>query len=357
MRGIHLATAILAVSTTVLLWREITRPDVTPTPRAAPETVVTDRPPPVPEKASVDEREETVAEPTKSSLPVNIEGEIRDVAIRVLLFPDPVISLGKRIEALSPRAEQLLPVLEGWLRRREELSRAGLKLEPVLRAYGRLGGKRAIPLIEEILGDEGYVTFNRTVAVEILGRMDDPAATEAVRRTVLRFPPNHMPAPPWRIWYHSDEMKTLVREWAENPPLGRPRLREQSRETLFVKGTWKEKEAIWLSAERTEIGLLARHIRRHWPAPWPERWRKEVEAGLAGTDPNSVMRALGEVFRDPRRPTEAMWTHAERAVETALASDAYTETQRKRLLGLRGKFMSRRVEAERRRSQIDLLGR
>jgi len=182
----------------------------------------------------------------------------------------------KALPLLRDRRAEAVPILEDWIRRQGEIGRVGGGLKAVFLAYAEVLGADAVPLLSEMLFAPQPSNWHYALAA--LERIDDPTAADVFRRFQESQPPGVSPLSVFNFFRLTEAGKALVRDWAENPPPGHPRLQEQCRGALFRHGKEAEREEVWRTASLPQ--RLEYMSWRVQAPPFPERYRETVLAAL-----------------------------------------------------------------------------
>jgi len=203
----------------------------------------------------------------------------------------------RALPALRERQDEVLPILEDWIRRRKELSKACIGINAVPFAYAELAGSAAAPLLSEYLL---YPERFWPVAAAALTRIDDAGAAAALRRLQERMRPHSWGVPADLLFAGKYASQNLVREWAVDPPVGHSWIREAARQTLFRRGSEEDREQVWSSAgfEEREALLGSTRLLRLRP-PWPERGHDLTLQCLDHNDGWIRIRAMSRIVRTP----------------------------------------------------------
>ena len=222
----------------------------------------------------------------------------RELAIRLLPFAqrlrDPS-SWQKAMALLRPRKNEVVPVLENWIRRREELERSGIDMSNIFVAYAKLAGPRAIPTLEKVLDMRTWPSSHH--AALALCSVDSPRAVEAVLDSLFPTPKPeprgnrlgnslrgpHLPD----MWWGAPAFRNLIRRWTTAPPADHSWLMKPARNIVFRHGTAEDRQAVWaLLDKRERLRVLRLSQVEKWAGhERPEQLLAEVTQGLSDSDP------------------------------------------------------------------------
>jgi hypothetical protein len=287
------AAVVFACSTAFLLWRGASREDAVPVPTAAspghvdslpPRAVrrVSDPAPPGEGAAEIPVAREAAAPPTAppAAAPQAGAESAEELLLAIASSPDRN-AWNEGMQRLLARRDEALPLVERLMRESQAAGRCGVPLEALFRAYARLAGVAAVPLLEQRGAADGAAM---PPAVAALCLVRDPEAVAAIRRLQSRLEGNDMGVDPSVLALSGSPFRELVREWAETPPANQPWLRVPARDALWHNGGPEAKEWVWSTATTEDRERLLGWINGTSPAPWPDRLRASVRDGLASDD-------------------------------------------------------------------------
>lgn len=298
MIGWKLSTFLLAGATLVLLGRDLRR-QVPLAPRAQPrpEPVIAALPTP-------QEDGEPALPPPPPPPPAELPAAANEFAYTLLVW-GPQRTWEERIALLEPRRDEVVPVLEDWIARSEEICAAGASLRDALIAYARLKGKDAVPVLER-LHAEGTRARNDTV--EALTWVENPDATQAILRIQERAPPESIVISVSSLLGRTRAAEDVLRAWEAVPAF-----RRDARRAFFLMGSPEDRGRVWESADREErLALMLK------TKAWDSRFRDPAVQLIRSNDPWERLAGLNVILTHPEMFESTTVADAARA----LASDA-----------------------------------
>lgn len=310
-----ITTAVFVTTTLILLVREEGRTSVSPArpeSRLVPEMPDRDPFPEAPPEEPGVERADTVD--AEGDAEIDVPATAEDpwaLARRLLIRPNGEAARVSKSEwaLLRARRDDVMPVLEDWIGRADDLRKAGIPPVTVLTAYARVGGAKAIPLLRNLLLARTPPVRGAWHALREL--LDEPEAIEVLGRYQSSLDPGVLAENPDFLWQASELGRALVLEWAASPPAGHPDLRKTCRETIFRRGSAGERERIWSTREGHEVAELWTEIDPRWPPPWPGRLREETLSRLGAADSWTRFRGMRQVALHPDLFTAEIVTRVE----------------------------------------------
>jgi hypothetical protein len=340
-----LGTALFAVTTAALLARDLSRPE--PDVEARSESgIVAEAEPgveatvfPTDERTPPDDAAEAEKpRPEETPDPELLRIPARDLALR--LVPRRVEGVEYRVawkrllRALEARRTEVLPILEEWIGRIDEIEKAGGYAQRLPSLYAQVAGRDGVARLEALASGRRW----RNLYIGALCSIRDRAAVDALRRLQEAAPPNV------GVFHLRDILKSeggpeLLREWAITPPEHQAHLREAARRALFT-GSSEDRDWVWSRcAVEERMRLVGRLGRLRTEAPWQERIPHTVAAALDSGDSWARHLAVKHIVNDPEAFPPETVEAMERVLSRELAAEPGTELEiamKKRYEALRG---------------------
>ncbi len=356
-----LATALLAVISLVLLIREVSRPTPEGIAPASWQEPVGGDPadlPPDTDQTSADREGADTAldllgEPgaDHDEPPLRTAEEAREFLLkwsaRTPVGNHPMGWLDALPELERDR-EQVLPILEDWLRRSEELHEAGIRLSYVILAYAELAGPDALPLLRTL-----YEGPCRHTVPAALTRIDSEEAVALLSGMIDAAPTSSLVGPDVMM-RGTPRCRDLVRTLAARPL--DPNINRGFRQALFKYGTEEDRDRLWNESPPGEpLRRLTTVIRPGWSEKWQERLRTAVLKATSSSNEWVRFWALGDLLNFPRWFGPEWEERAREAIEEELANRPGDEERQKKLrakLNWLAEQKAKREEEQRRRELL-----
>jgi hypothetical protein len=331
MAGWKLSTFFFAGATFFFLGLEVLRPEPA-TVRAPPRVVtVVETPPERPAAAPL--LPPFSPEPRPSAAP----SAANELAYSSLILGEPRQGWDQCIALLEPRRDDVLPVLEDWIARAEEIYAAGGSLNRALIAYAKLKGKEAVPALERLAVEQNHAGRD---AAQALLWIEDPDATQAILRLQARQTPGTTVFSTFELMKATKAAADAVRAWESDPAL-----RAYARQALFVLGNDGESERVWQSADRGEQRVLLRAYRYvRYTRPVGRAVAEAATQFLTSEDPQDREAALGVILRAPDAFPPATVAAADKTLSDLVATPP--PGMRKVLKNLNDEWQARRKADE-----------
>lgn len=245
--------------------------------------------------------------------------------------------------------DQVVPILEGWLHRSEELHVEGVRLTWIMLAYAELAGPEAVPLLRKL--NEGPYRWNVATA---LTRNDSPEAMDLLEELIRDAAAQDISAVGASgMWRGSAHCRDLLRKLAAE----RPDMRSGFANTLFQRGTEEDRERLWnASLAGPEPMDLYSSIRPEWGEKWRERYLTAVRSHLNSSVANRRYGALYQFAAYPERFGPDGAEQGLEAIEREIKNWPPDEPHLKRLNELRKTIQSKQAEQAKDQRLREVLG-
>lgn len=247
-------------------------------------------------------------------------------------------------ELLNARKEEVAPVLERWVRKLPDLADAGANTFQICRAYARVCGVNAIPLLETHVLTSDPEHEGHQAKIALMG-IDDVAAAEAAQRIQSSAAPGKWIIHPIHLLNGSRAVRKVLPRWAQHGPPNDPALASEVRQELFFRGTDDEKRLVLPLADAAERDRYVLFVRPKWSREWQEWLHREAPRVMKDSNARYAIGACDLILQRDDLFGEPQAKEALRALELMAAQKDLPEADREEI----AKILKREtIEANRR---------
>jgi len=224
----------------------------------------------------------------------------------------------RRKELLRERADVVVPVLEGWIRRvLKDGNQPFINEKYLCVEYADLLGAGAVPLLAKLAHGD-----TRNAAIHGLCRIDDVAAAATLEQMQSGAAKNHWIVDAMHlIQSPAASSRRLALQWARTGPPNDPALASDVRWSVFVRGDDSEREEMLLLAMVDERDALLCSISPRWGPRWRDRLLVEIPRMVRSGEPNRQLPACFAMANHLALFDEALREEAQAVVAKALESE------------------------------------